>query len=144
MSQQLSAVDGGHLRTQAREATAQLAVHVVEGVRRGVHGIHHELNLPLLLVGGVSAHFLQACEWTSRLENVVPPSVVSPAPHPQSDSFPPQVSCPNPILHPLIPVHFLAPPTLLPCIPSLHPKFSSQNSANQAFLRLLDRERLLK
>lgn len=44
----------------------------------------------------------------------------------------------------VLPVHFLGLPGLLPCIPSLQPKFSSQNSANQTFLRLLDRERLLK
>lgn len=42
------------------------------------------------------------------------------------------------------PVHFLRPPPLLPCIPSRQPKFSSQNSANHTFLRLLDSERLLK
>lgn len=41
-------------------------------------------------------------------------------------------------------MHFLGLPGRLPCIPNLHPKFSSQNSANQTFRRLLDKERLLK
>lgn len=36
---------------------------MVQSVRHGEHGIHHLLNLPLLLIGGVSAHFLQPCEW---------------------------------------------------------------------------------
>lgn len=36
-----------------------------------------------------------------------------------------------------LPVHFLILLFLFPCDPNLHPKFSSQNSANQTFLRLL-------
>lgn len=59
VGQQLLAVDVGHAGTEARGAGAQLAVHVVQGVGHGVHGVHHELHLPLLLVGGVTAHLLQ-------------------------------------------------------------------------------------
>lgn len=44
----------------------------------------------------------------------------------------------------LLPVHFLGLPGRLPCIPNLHPKFSSQNSANHTFLLLFDKLRLLK
>lgn len=41
-------------------------------------------------------------------------------------------------------MHFFRLPARFPCIPSLQLKFSSQNSANQTFLLLLDRERLRK
>jgi hypothetical protein len=41
-------------------------------------------------------------------------------------------------------VHFFMWLFLFPCDPNLHPKFSSQNSANHTFLRLLARVRLLK
>lgn len=43
-----------------------------------------------------------------------------------------------------LPVHFFIWLFLFPCDPNLHPKFSSQNSANHTFLRLLARVRLLK
>lgn len=43
-----------------------------------------------------------------------------------------------------LPVHFFMWLFLFPCDPNLHPKFSSQNSANHTFLRLLARVRLLK
>lgn len=43
-----------------------------------------------------------------------------------------------------LPVHFLILLFLFPCDPNLHPKFSSQNSANQTFLRLLASVRLRK
>ena len=43
-----------------------------------------------------------------------------------------------------LPVHFFTWLFLFPCDPNLHPKFSSQNSANHTFLRLLARVRLLK
>lgn len=59
VGQQLLPVDVGHARTQAGVSGTELAVHVVQSVRHGVHGVHHELNLPLLLVGGVTANFLQ-------------------------------------------------------------------------------------
>lgn len=59
VGQQLLAVDVGHARAEARVSGAELAVHVVQSVGHGVHGVHHKLNLPLLLVGGVTAHFLQ-------------------------------------------------------------------------------------
>lgn len=41
-------------------------------------------------------------------------------------------------------MHFFRLPARFPCIPSLQLKFSSQNSANQTFLLLLDSERLRK
>ena len=59
VGQQLLPVDVGHARTQAGVSGTELAVHVVQSVRHGVHGVHHELDLPLLLVGGVAANFLQ-------------------------------------------------------------------------------------
>lgn len=60
MAEQLLAVDAvGHARAQARVAVAELAVHVVQRVGHGVHGVHHELHLALLLVAGVAAHLLQ-------------------------------------------------------------------------------------
>lgn len=43
-----------------------------------------------------------------------------------------------------VPVHFFIWLFLFPCDPNLHPKFSSQNSANHTFLRLLARVRLRK
>lgn len=59
VGQQFFAVDVGHARTQPRVPGAELAVHVVQSVGHGVHGVHHELHLPLLLIAGVAADFLQ-------------------------------------------------------------------------------------
>lgn len=68
VDQQLLAVDVGHARAQAGVSGTELAVHVVQSVRHGVHGVHHKLNLPLLLVGGVTANFLQP--WNRNREVV--------------------------------------------------------------------------
>lgn len=62
MAQQLLAVDVGHAGAEARVAVAELAVHAVQGVGHGVHGVHHELDLALLLVAGVASNLLQACQ----------------------------------------------------------------------------------
>lgn len=59
VSQQLPAIDVGHPGARAGVTGAQLAVHVVQRVGHGVHGVHDELDLPLLLVGGVTADLLQ-------------------------------------------------------------------------------------
>lgn len=60
VAQQLFAVDVvGHARAETRVAVAQLAVHVVQRVGHGVHGIHHELNLPFLFITGVTANFFE-------------------------------------------------------------------------------------
>lgn len=60
VSQQLLAIDVGHARAQAGVSGTELAVHVVQSVGHGVHGVHHKLNLSLLLVGGVTTDFLQS------------------------------------------------------------------------------------
>ena len=57
MAEQLFAVDVGHARAEARVPVAELPVHAVQGVGHGVHGVHHELNLALLLVAGVPTNF---------------------------------------------------------------------------------------
>lgn len=62
VGQQFFAVDVGHSRAQACVSCAEVPVHLVEGVGHGVHGVHHELHLPLLLIRGVTAHLLQTCE----------------------------------------------------------------------------------
>lgn len=50
----------------------------------------------------------------------------------------------NNVLLSQLPVHFLILLFLFPCDPNLHPKFSSQNSANHTFLLLLASVRLRK
>lgn len=62
MAEQLLAVDVGHTGAKAGVAVAELTVHAVQGVGHGVHGVHHELDLALLLIAGVASHLLQACE----------------------------------------------------------------------------------
>ena len=47
-----------HLGADAGVLRTQVPLHVVEGVGHGVHGVHHELNLPLLLVLGIDADTL--------------------------------------------------------------------------------------
>lgn len=72
VSEQLLAVDVGHAGAEPGVAVAELAVHTVQGVGHGVHGVHHELDLALLLVAGVASHLLQACEGkTGRQERGV-------------------------------------------------------------------------
>lgn len=69
MAEQLLAVDASHARAEARVPVAELPVHAVQGVGHGVNGVHHKLNLSLLLVAGVTANFLQTCQRKSeRLE----------------------------------------------------------------------------
>ena len=59
VSQQFFPIDVGHARTQPGGSGTELAVHVVQSVGHGIHGVHHKLHLPLLLVGGVTADLLQ-------------------------------------------------------------------------------------
>lgn len=60
MTEQLFSVDVlGHPRTQTRVAVAELSVHPVKGVRHGINCIHHELNLPFLLITGIPTNFFQ-------------------------------------------------------------------------------------
>lgn len=69
MAEQLFAVDASHARAEARVSVAELPVHAVQGVGHGVHGVHHKLDLSLLLVVGVAANFFQTCQRKSeRLE----------------------------------------------------------------------------
>lgn len=53
--EQHRAVNCVHLGAEAHLSGAQVLVHVVQRVRHGVHGIDHELDLPLLFVGRVLA-----------------------------------------------------------------------------------------
>lgn len=72
MAEQLFAVDAGHAGAEARVPVAELPVHAVQGVGHGIHGIHHKLNLSLLLVAGVTANFFQTCRRKSeRLEKKI-------------------------------------------------------------------------
>lgn len=50
-----------HLGADPRVVGTEVLVHVVESVRHGVHGIDHELHLPLLLIVGVFANSLLPC-----------------------------------------------------------------------------------
>ena len=59
VAEQLLAVDVvGHVLAEAGVSVATLAVHAVQGVSHGVHSVHDELHLALLLVAGVPAHLL--------------------------------------------------------------------------------------
>lgn len=59
--EQHRAVDGVHLGAEADFSGTQVLVHVVQRVSHGVHGIDHELDLALLLVGRVLADPLVVC-----------------------------------------------------------------------------------
>lgn len=66
VAEQLFAVDASHARAEPRVSVAELPVHAVQGVGHGVHGVHHELDLSLLLVAGVAADFFQTCRRNSE------------------------------------------------------------------------------
>lgn len=69
MAEQLFAVDASHARAEAWVAVAELPVHAVQSVGHGVHGVHHKLDLSLLLVAGVAPNLFQTCRRKSeRLE----------------------------------------------------------------------------
>lgn len=57
VAEQFFAVNVGHARAEAGVAVAELPMHAVQGVGHGIHGVHHELNLPLLFITGITANF---------------------------------------------------------------------------------------
>lgn len=115
-----------HAAADAVAAGTQVLVHAVQSVGDGVDGVDHKLDLPLLLVGRVQPDPLPSCRQTD-------PS------HPWWGS--PQI-LPSLGRRRSVPVHFfLSGSSLIPGRVSLHLKSSSQNSANQMFLRLFSRER---
>lgn len=51
--EQQRAVDGLHFRAETNLPGTEVLVHAVQSVSHGVDCVHHELNLPFLLVGRV-------------------------------------------------------------------------------------------
>lgn len=62
ISQQLFSVNGAHSWTQTNVAWTKIFMHVVQGVRHGVHSVNDKLDLSFLLIGRVSCNSFQACE----------------------------------------------------------------------------------
>lgn len=61
VSQQLLAIYAAHAGAKAWISQTEVPMHAVQRVGHGVHRVHHKLHLPLLLVSGVPANLLQAC-----------------------------------------------------------------------------------
>lgn len=61
VSQQLLAIYVAHAGAKAWISRAEVPMHAMQRVGHGVHRVHHKLHLPLLLVSGVPANLLQAC-----------------------------------------------------------------------------------
>lgn len=75
VSQQLLAIYVAHAGAKAWISRAEVPMHAMQRVGHGVHRVHHKLHLPLLLVSGVPANLLQACnkrrhESNAKLSNV--------------------------------------------------------------------------